>query len=70
MQKYILRDLDFALELFSNCTYLDRMGIAIINRNDIFPKFNIPIRLTAREISYANVVCQKNYRNEEMIVIR
>lgn len=51
MQKYILRDLDFALELFSNCTYLDRMGIAIINRNDIFPKFNIPTRLTAREIS-------------------
>lgn len=65
MQKYILHDLDFALKLFSNCTYLDRMGI-LLSIGTIYSP-SLIYRLTATEISYANVICQKNYRNEEMI---
>lgn len=69
MQKSVLCDLNFELRLFSCCTCLGRMGI-LLPIETILPWFNIPGRLTATEISYANAICQKNYRNREMIVIR
>lgn len=68
MQKYIPHDHDFALELFSNCTCLDRMGI-LLSIGTIYSP-SLIYRLTVTEISYANAVCQKNYRNEDMIRLR